>query len=251
MNIETRIKSWLADSREDFSSAEKPFVTLSYAQSLDGSIAALAGAPLRLSSPASLRLSHYLRSLHDGILVGIGTVLSDDPQLTVRHCAGASPQPIVLDSQLRIPSTARLCYSTHRRCWVLTTETEHAAIQGLDITALQDDGNGHVCLRNALHLIFRRGIKSLMVEGGAQIITAFLKAKLADAAVLTIVPKFVGGYKAVTELKPCNDYSMPNIEPFFSERLGDDLIVWGNLNYNHHYEVEQTSLMETLRSVPA
>src|SRR5690606_10285843 len=99
----------------------RPFVTLSYAQSLDGSIAIRSGEPLVLSGPESLCFTHHLRSIHDGILVGIGTVLSDDPQLTVRHCEGESPQPIVLDSQLRIPSTARLCCLPDKRCWVLTT----------------------------------------------------------------------------------------------------------------------------------
>ena len=86
----------------------RPFVTLSYAQSLDGSIAARRGATTPISGPDALRLTHQLRAHHDAILVGIGTVLADDPQLTVRLVAGPNPQPVIVDSRLRLPLTARL-----------------------------------------------------------------------------------------------------------------------------------------------
>jgi riboflavin-specific deaminase-like protein len=121
MNLNQQIDQWLQAAQKNFNAAERPFVTLSYAQSLDGSIALHNHAPLSLSGPESLCLTHQLRSMHDGILIGIGTVLSDDPQLTVRHWVGHNPQPIVLDSQLRIPAKARLCCLPDKRCWVLTT----------------------------------------------------------------------------------------------------------------------------------
>ncbi|HRE30133.1 MAG TPA: dihydrofolate reductase family protein, partial [Anaerolineales bacterium] len=76
---------------------------VSYAQSLDGCLAAAVGAPLALSGPEALRFTHQLRATHAAILVGIGTVLADDPQLTVRLVDGVHPQPVVLDSQLRLP----------------------------------------------------------------------------------------------------------------------------------------------------
>ena len=86
---------------------DRPRVTLTYAQSLDGSITARSGAPLSLSGAESLHYTHQLRAAHDAILVGIGTVLSDDPRLDVRLVTGPSPRPIVLDSELRCPVTAR------------------------------------------------------------------------------------------------------------------------------------------------
>src|SRR4051794_24685033 len=87
---------------------DRPIVTLAYAQSLDGSIATAARRPLALSSQPALKLTHQLRAEHDAILVGIGTVLADDPLLTVRLVNGPNPVPVVLDSRLRLPSTARL-----------------------------------------------------------------------------------------------------------------------------------------------
>lgn len=235
MNLNQRIENWLTQNKNAFRSGERPFVTLSYAQSLDGSIALRCDEPLALSGEESLRLTHQLRSMHDGILVGIGTVLSDDPQLTVRHWIGHNPQPIVLDSQLRIPAKARLCCLPDKRCWVLTTvDDQGTVIEGLEITALQGNADGRVCLQRALKLLWSRGIKSLMVEGGASVISAFLKARLVDALVLTITPQFVGGYKAVTGLGNQSRGTFPQLKPFFSERLGDDLIVWGNLNYSDH-----------------
>ncbi len=235
MNLNQRIEDWLSDNKNAFRSLDRPFVTLSYAQSLDGSIALRCDEPLALSGQESLRLTHQLRSMHDGILVGIGTVLSDDPQLTVRHWIGHNPQPIVLDSQLRIPAKARLCCLPDKRCWVLTTvDDEGAVIEGLEITALEGNADGRVCLQRALKLLWDRGIKSLMVEGGASVISAFLTARLVDALVLTITPQFVGGYKAVNDLGKLSRCALPQIKPFFSERLGDDLIVWGNLDYGDY-----------------
>ena len=99
--------------------AGRPVVTLSYAQSLDGSIAARRGFPLQISGTESAQLTHQLRAVHDAILVGIGTVLADDPHLTVRHAQGKDPQPVVLDSQLRFPLGAKLL--RERSPWIATT----------------------------------------------------------------------------------------------------------------------------------
>ena len=213
MNLNQRIENWLSDNKNAFRSLDRPFVTLSYAQSLDGSIALRCDEPLALSGDESLRLTHQLRSMHDG------------------H----NPQPIVLDSQLRIPAKARLCCLPDKRCWVLTTvDDQGTVIEGLEITALEGNADGQVCLQRALKLLLSRGIKSLMVEGGASVISAFLKARLVDALVLTITPQFVGGYKAVNDLGKVSRCALPKLKPFFSERVGDDLIVWGNLDYGDY-----------------
>lgn len=229
-----QIEKWLTKSQDNFHCSDRPFVTLSYAQSLDGSIAMRADEPLALSGPQSLQLTHQLRSIHDGILVGIGTVLSDNPQLSVRHWPGLDPQPIVLDSKLRMPASARLCHLPGKRCWVLTTyhqERAEQSLQGLEISTLEGNAEGRVCLQRALKLLRQKGINSLMVEGGANVINAFLKAQLADALVLTLVPKLVGGYKAVSELGIAEKSQLPSVAPLFSEKLGDDLVLWGNLQY--------------------
>src|SRR4029079_19395558 len=102
---------------------DRPFVTLAYAQSVAGSIALEPGRPFALSGPESMRLTHALRAAHDGILIGIGTLLSDDPRLTVRLVQGKSPQPVVVDSQLRTPLQARLFNGVPpRAAWIAATD---------------------------------------------------------------------------------------------------------------------------------
>lgn len=237
MHLNQQIERWLTASRESFFQHERPFVTLSYAQGWDGSITLRTGQPLALSGEESTRLTHHLRSQHDGILVGIGTVLSDDPQLNVRQWSGPTPpgpnpQPIVLDSQLRIPAAARLCHLADKRCWVLTSRSAAELVDSsLEIITLPGDAEGRVCLHEALRELRRRGIRSLMVEGGANVITAFLRERLVDALVLTVAPTLVGGYKAVGDLGIAVKAQLPKIAPVFSGRLGDDVILWGNLHY--------------------
>ncbi len=234
MTLNQQIEHWLQNNKQHFRPVTRPFVTLSYAQSLDGSIAINSGASLPLSGPESTCLTHQLRSLHDGILVGISTVLTDNPQLSVREWSGPDPQPIVLDSHLRMPPTARLWQKNQKRCWVLTTMENNSAHDGPEILSVQSNDEGRVCLTAAMQLLYRKGIRSLMVEGGANVITAFLKMRLADALVLTIAPRLIGGYKAVSDLGAGQAQLFPELAPLFSARSGEDLIVWGNLQYGEH-----------------
>ena len=237
MSLNEQVESWLRVRMADFSSSERPFITLAYAQSWDGSITTRSGETLCFSGPEATRLTHQLRSLHDGILVGIGTVLSDDPQLTVREWQGAHPQPIVLDSQLRTPTSAKVCHHPDKRCWILTVSGENgplselAAIFSLDVKGGDRD---EVPLLRAMSLLRERGICSLMVEGGASVITSFLKAELVDALVLTLSPRLVGGYKAVGGLLAGSTQAVPSIESVHSCQIGDDVVVWGDLKYSGH-----------------
>ncbi len=181
-----------------------PSVTLSYAQSLDGSIAAERGKPLKLSNPESQRLTHQLRAWHDAVLVGINTVLSDDPQLTVRLASGKSPQPVVLDSSLRFPLSARLL---HAPCVspIIVTTTDACAHRewqlreaGAQIVRLPPRHDGRIGIRDLLTRLHALAIGSLMVEGGAEIITSFLASEMVDQLVITIIPQVLGGLPAVT-----------------------------------------------------
>jgi 3,4-dihydroxy 2-butanone 4-phosphate synthase/GTP cyclohydrolase II len=130
-----------------------------------------------------------------------------------------------------MPATARLAQMNGNRCWVLTTVTEGTGGPGPEILTVQSNDEGRVCLTAALQLLYNRGIRSLMVEGGANVITAFLKMRLADALVLTIAPRLVGGYKAVSDLGISADVQFPALAPLFSAQSGADLVVWGNLQY--------------------
>lgn len=233
MNLNQQIEHWLGEQRKSFADAERPFVTLSYAQSWDGSITLRCGESLALSGAQALTLTHRLRSLHDGILVGVGTVVSDNPRLNVRQCSGPDPQPIVLDANLRIPPAAQLCHLSEKRCWVLTSVGDDLSTHSeVDIIRLPGDDQGRVCLRAAMRELKRRGIRSLMVEGGANVISAFLKQKLVDAVVLTVAPRLIGGYKAVNDLGTDAEVLLPRIAPLFTATLDDDLIMWGRVHYS-------------------
>ena len=111
----------LANSKKFREKFNRPLLTLSYAQSLDGSIAARRGISMNLSCNESLQLSHKLRASHDAILVGIGTILSDDPKLNVRLVEGMSPQPIIMDSNLRFPVDSDLL-DNEMLPWIFTTK---------------------------------------------------------------------------------------------------------------------------------
>ena len=234
MKLNQQIEEWLTTRIDAFQLNDRPFITLSYAQSWDGSITTRSGETLNFSGKESLKLTHQLRSLHDGILVGIGTVLSDDPRLTVREWSGENPQPIVLDSQLRTPPAAKICHHPDKRCWILTLNTgsdlSREQVELLPLTpgaGMQQD----VPLDSAMQLLRERGIKSLMVEGGATVITAFIQARMADALVLTVAPRLVGGYKGVGDLQGADSVDHLSIKPIHYAEAGEDLVVWGDLHY--------------------
>lgn len=210
----------------------RPLVTLTYAQSLDGSLAVRRGQPLALSGPESLNLTHRLRATHDAILVGIGTVLADDPRLTVRLAEGNHPQPIVLDSALRIPLQSKLVAEPVHPLWIATTpaasEERRTALLacGVRLIDLPAGTDGSVPLPDLLACLAGYGINSLMVEGGARVIASFLNQKLANQVLLTIAPCFVGGLPALSD-PVAEDF--PRLKNLQVELLGEDLIVWGTL----------------------
>jgi 3,4-dihydroxy 2-butanone 4-phosphate synthase/GTP cyclohydrolase II len=234
----------------------RPFVTLAYAQSVDGSITIARGQRYALSGPDSLRFTHLLRARHDAILVGVGTVLADDPELRVRLVDGRDPQPVIVDSRLNTPVAARLLAQQGRRPWIGTTAAapgcDGAAEAGEDADArsrrragLEQRGarlvdcaarpSGWVDLPSLLHQLAEDGIDHVMVEGGARIITSFLDARLVDYAVITIAPLFLGGLSAVGPLAwpraEAAGAPHPNLARWISGRLGEDLILSGELRW--------------------
>ena len=209
---------------------DRPFVTLSYAQSVDGSISRHQGEPLALSGPESLRLTHQLRANHAAILVGVGAALADDPRLNVRLVPGDDPQPIVLDSRLRLPTTARLL-SGKRPPWIMTTPAadprQEAALTaaGAEIICLPANDQGRVSLPAALDCLRQRQITSLMVEGGAEVIGSFLVGRLVDRVIITVAPLLVGGLHAVNGLAEMNGGPLPRLRNAQYQQLGADLIL--------------------------
>lgn len=212
----------------------RPFVTLAYAQSLDGSLAARRGEPLSLSGLESQKLTHRLRASHSAILVGISTILADDPQLNVRLVEGENPQPVILDSGLRTPPQARVFQSMIP--WIagtLPVEPGRAAALeacGAKLLVFPAGDDGRVQIPLLLHRLAELDVMRLMVEGGSAVITSFLREGLVDLLVLTIAPILVGGQPGIDHLL-CDKRSpregFPKLLKMKASRLGDDLIVWG------------------------
>ena len=211
----------------------RPWVTLTYAQSMDGCIAARPGHRLTLSTRRSLVLTHRLRAAHDAILVGIGTVLADNPRLTVRLTPGKDPQPVVLDSQLRFPLNTNLLRKHPKSPWIVAgTDVEQSRQRTLEIAGarvfrLPISTKGHIELPDVLGHLADRGIHKLMVEGGAHVITSFLSNRMVDRVVLTLTPLLLGGLRAVGSLSEGRDMSFPRLDPVHYQWFGEDIVLWG------------------------
>jgi GTP cyclohydrolase II len=184
---------------------DRPYVLLKYAQTLDGRIATRGGDSKWISGEPERRVSHALRAACDAVLVGAGTVRQDDPQLTVRLVPGATPLRVVLSSRLGVPQTAKV-FSEEAPTMVFTTanadsqrraELLSAGVAVYDVAAAP----GGVDLAATLAELHQAGVRSLMVEGGAGVITSLLASRLVDRLVVSVSPVIIGaGVEAVREL---------------------------------------------------
>ena len=190
---------------------DRPTVTVSYAQTLDGRLASVSGSSRWISSPESLRFTHALRSEHDAIMVGAGTACKDDPRLTVRLVPGDDPLRVVVDSALRTPLAAAVLANGAAKGTVLAVtrrapvdRCERARSLGATVLSLPEDTEGRVDLSTLLAELYEHGVGSVMVEGGARLITSFLGNRLVDRLAVCIAPKILGsGIEAVGDLGIC------------------------------------------------
>ncbi len=210
-----------------------PAVTVCWAQSLDGAIAPADGKRTTLSSPESLALTHRLRSMHRAILVGIGTVLADDPQLTVRLVGGPSPQPVVLDSSLRLPLSARLLARTDAVPWIFhasgapAEKVRELERRGARLFALHGSENG-LPLEEVLRILGAHRIRSLMVEGGARMLRSFMTEGQAHQAVVTVSPMRMDGIR-IFDASPDQLSALDFVETS-QEKYGRDTVTWGRFD---------------------
>jgi riboflavin-specific deaminase-like protein len=210
----------------------RPFVTLTYAQSLDGGISTRPGERLILSGPDSAILTHELRASHDAILVGINTVIADDPRLTARLVSGKNPQPLVLDTNLRIRVDHKLIKESELPPWIFTSKESSAdkaqllESVGCRIFRTSTTPSGRINLVEVLETLYGLQVKRLMVEGGASVITSFYSAKLVDLVVVTIAPTVLGGFNSIVGAELGAAIHLVNFE---AKKLGKDIVVWGTL----------------------
>jgi len=210
-----------------------PFVTLKFAQTLDGRIASTTGDSRWISSEPSLRLAHKLRSLHDAVLVGVGTVLRDDPQLTVRQVKGRNPIRIVTDSRLRAPLSSKILRDQELAPTIIATTSQadrgklSSLMQmGIEVLMVEEDKEGKADLKDLLKKLGEMNISSILVEGGATLITSFIRQELADRLVVILAPKIMGkGIDAVGDLGISDVERALKLSFIKTYRSGEDLIM--------------------------
>jgi len=225
------LESCMAETRAFRRSNQRPFVTVSYAQSVDGSIATRNRQPIGLSGPESMRLTHQIRACSDAILIGIGTLLADDPRLNVRLVDGKNPQPVVLDTHLRTPLDAKLVKQANTPPWLINAAGEHSKqfltlrSAGSTPVLCKTAGDGKIDLHALMQILAARKINSIMVEGGAQVITSFVNARLVDQFIVTISPRFVGGLSVINS-KGMDIEKNLELTGVSYRIMGDDLVIW-------------------------
>jgi GTP cyclohydrolase II len=196
------VSSLIGDARPRVT---RPWVVLKYAQSIDGRIATASGDSRWISGSQERAIAHALRARCDAVMVGVGTVLSDDPQLTVRLVPGPSPTRVILDSSLRAPSSSKV-FDGSAPTIVITTERSapkrRAELRTRDIAVhLVPSGPGGVDTTAALALLRQLGVSTLLVEGGRRLITSLVRARCADRIVVAVAPILLGqGIEAVGDL---------------------------------------------------
>ena len=213
----------------------RPHVILKLAVSSDDKIAAAGHRPVAISGEAAKARMHLLRAQCDAILVGIGTVLSDDPLLTCRlpGMQARSPVRVVLDRSLRIPATSRLVHSARSTpLWVMTSSLAEAPAAarlgsaGAQVIRLASTPPVGLELAEVLHALAERGITRLLVEGGARIASSFVAANLVDEFWLLRGTDAVGadGIAALDALPLAAITQSPGFRVRASESLGTDTL---------------------------
>ncbi len=202
---------------------KRPYITLKFAQTLDGRIAARDGSSKWISGPKSRKFAHKLRAENDAILIGARTVLKDDPSLTVRLVKGKNPARIIIDGRLRTPLTARIVRNTSvARTIIVTTPSspvrkrERLKEQGVEFIVLPASKDGNIDLIKIIRILYKKGIKKILVEGGSQVVTSFIKAGLGDRIIMILSPRILG--KGIASI---GDLGIPNIRDALQLRLKD------------------------------
>ena len=218
-----------------------PYVSLKLAVSLDGRIATRTGASKWVTGPEARAKVHELRSRMDAVAVGIGTVVADDPRLTVREVEGPSPVRVVFDTKLRTPFSARLVATARETpTWVIASVDASPAVeqsltdQGVQVLRVAPSAEGRIDVTAALRALAQRGVVSLMVEGGAELAGSVLAARLADELHVFVSPILLGPRGrpgAVDWAGPDTPSEAPRIVDPHWERCAKDAYVFGQLAY--------------------
>lgn len=204
----------------------RPRVIINAAMSVDGKIALEDGQPVRLSNEEDLRRVHRLRAEVDAILVGVGTVLKDDPKLTVKseYAKGRNPLRVVLDSDGKIPEAAHVLDGTAPTL-IVTSEESSREFPRAEVLRC---GKDEVDLGLLLDQLASRGVRTVLVEGGSTVIWSFLRHRLADELKVFISSRVLGGHAAPTLAGGQGATSLEDsirLRLDRTERLGDGVLL--------------------------
>jgi diaminohydroxyphosphoribosylaminopyrimidine deaminase/5-amino-6-(5-phosphoribosylamino)uracil reductase len=184
----------------DETATEGPLVIAQLGQSLDGRIATPTGASKYINGPIALDVLHHLRARVDAVVVGVGTVIADDPLLTVRRVPGRSPARIIIDPNGRLPACAK-CLSSDGAPTYVIRNTGNCDLSPCESIAVPYDGNG-IDPHDIVAALFARGMRRILIEGGAKTVSRFISAGAVDRLYLLVAPMLIGSGKTGLELPP-------------------------------------------------
>jgi diaminohydroxyphosphoribosylaminopyrimidine deaminase/5-amino-6-(5-phosphoribosylamino)uracil reductase len=213
-----------------------PYILVKIAQTLDGKIATITGDSQWITS-ASRKFVHKLRDEYDAVLVGIGTIIADNPQLTVRLVKGRNPYRIILDSSLKIPIEANVLNDeTKNKTIIVTTENsnnskiEKIISKGANVWKIESDNSGRIDIEKVFKKLGENNIISVLVEGGSRIFTSLLERKLFDKLIIAIAPKIIGkGLDAIGDLKIEKLNNALTFKDVKYKKIGDEILFEGRL----------------------
>jgi diaminohydroxyphosphoribosylaminopyrimidine deaminase / 5-amino-6-(5-phosphoribosylamino)uracil reductase len=169
---------------------DRPFVVAQLGQSLDGRIATIGGDSRWINGSGALDHLHRLRSHVDAVVVGIGTILADDPQLTVRRVSGPQPVRIIIDPNGRLPASAR-CLATGDTHCLVVTNSERPLPNGAELLVVKPSGL-RMAPKDIAEALFKRGLRKILVEGGATTVSHFVDAGIVDRIHILVAPLILG-----------------------------------------------------------
>lgn len=217
---------------------KRPFVLMKSAVSLDGKIATTLGESKWISGEISRQYVHKLRNNFMAIMVGIGTVISDDPLLTTRieNKKSKSPTAIIVDSKLKIPLNSRIFTTLNERKIIIATteyadEAKMAELKKMGVLVLKTPSKGgHVNLDCLMNEIGKMGIDSILLEGGSKLNFSCIRENVVDKVMYFVAPKLIGGEKAKTSIEGDGIKSLSNAVELIdmsSEKIGEDILLTG------------------------
>ena len=218
---------------------KKPFIVLKAAMTLDGKIATATGQSKWITNETSRAYGYKLRDIYDGIMVGINTVIEDNPMLTARVDGGKNPIRIVVDSSLKIDINANVVQDKSAKTIVATTDKADKdkilklQAQDVDVIVVDKDENDKVDIEKLLDILGQQNICSILVEGGATLSGSFVAKKLVDKVYFFIAPRIVGGKEAKTPVAGTGILNLQEalaLKDIQIEKLEEDILIIGRVD---------------------